>query len=972
MIPDPLRARVDEFLSTLRIGIDFGETAGGIALVHGNKILHAETFVDFHEATLEDRRKMRRGRRTRHSKKMRIARLRSWILRQRLPDGTRLPDPYMIMDNPKFQTKPGLYRTSGANPKEIPTWIEAAKEGKVDSDGFVCALTHIFQKRGYKYDDKELDELSASALENFLNSCCLLKEAGELNDKIHSLVKAYNKPGLTHAYENALNRMVEPHKAQPRIIKEQELKIIVEKFGKSNGLSNEIVLRWQHNLVGLLNRVVRQARFDNRTKSGCSWCGKNTPRLKPKVRELAYKAAIGNLRVYDRVSGGSPRKLNTFEMAGFMKLWQHRQSESYKFSRSSKSDLFDRAPTKENIKRLFDQLNVVKSWIKNSKGKPIYDYAMLSQIDNLINKKAKVGRARLCMEHLAMAADGKSMYDAGLAWQIKRSRHAANPCLEQHDARIIRRIEHMLFINGKTGDDAWQWYLRDSVSGKPFRLGFITLEVPTPETQQSSKGQVPKRNDKKLKELLLEETGGVCIYQYTRACIDRKGNLSLETAEKDHIVPQNSRRGGPDIRINLVACCKECNHPNTGKGSRLPSEWIKYNSPDWELFKARVNSLPGIPDAKKHLLLLPPGSSFPDDPTPLARTGARPNAFAQELITMFKKYGILAPSIEYVVGRPHIQQINGRWTTKFRQAWLWKDFDAKIGNFPPKDRRDLLNHAQDAALVAATPPHTWREQIFVETALRWCIKRDALGQPIRQDGKIVMELRPRPGLPILELAPDWATYAKENKRVPVIIWDRHINWHHRLMDQTFYQKPKNLNGKLKVHKPVDNFDARLKPGQRRYTSTPNIGGLLVQVPYINPITKKVEKRKVQIKPISSIAVIIWIDTKGHIGLSRVHPNSIRKFVKSTLDVPIPEGAKQIKRINRGEVLYLQEKGPYPAGFYRVKELGKTNITVIPENSINADIAKKLGIPEEEVSVIERKLGKLELREIFHLNMKKSD
>ncbi len=95
-----LQERLCEFLPLVRVGVDFGEGAGGIAVVKGNAILHAETYVDFHETTLEQRRQLRRGRRARHAKKMRLARLRSWILRQALPDGTRLPDPYRVMRDP--------------------------------------------------------------------------------------------------------------------------------------------------------------------------------------------------------------------------------------------------------------------------------------------------------------------------------------------------------------------------------------------------------------------------------------------------------------------------------------------------------------------------------------------------------------------------------------------------------------------------------------------------------------------------------------------------------------------------------------------------------------------------------------------------------------------------------------------------------------------------------------------------------
>ena len=57
---------LEEFLPQVRVGVDFGEDAGGIAVVKGNEILHAETFVDFHDTDLETRRRLRRGRRTRH------------------------------------------------------------------------------------------------------------------------------------------------------------------------------------------------------------------------------------------------------------------------------------------------------------------------------------------------------------------------------------------------------------------------------------------------------------------------------------------------------------------------------------------------------------------------------------------------------------------------------------------------------------------------------------------------------------------------------------------------------------------------------------------------------------------------------------------------------------------------------------------------------------------------------------------
>ncbi|MBI3397645.1 MAG: hypothetical protein HY026_00140, partial [Deltaproteobacteria bacterium] len=185
-----LERKINEFLPTHRLGVDLGEAAGGLALLHHSNILHAETFTDFHEATLKTRRTLRRARRTRHTKKMRLARLRSWILRQRIPSHitgaevknshSRLPDPYRLMKEKKYWTLPGLFEVKGQNPENLPTWIDKAKAGEVDAEGFVIALTHIFQKRGYKYDDKEFSDFDDSRLIDFMDSCAMLSEAPDM------------------------------------------------------------------------------------------------------------------------------------------------------------------------------------------------------------------------------------------------------------------------------------------------------------------------------------------------------------------------------------------------------------------------------------------------------------------------------------------------------------------------------------------------------------------------------------------------------------------------------------------------------------------------------------------------------------------------------------------------------------------------------------------------------------------------
>ena len=129
-----LDSHIDEFLKEVRVGIDFGESAGGIALVRGTAVLHAETYVDLHESTLEQRRAVRRGRRTRRSKKRRLARLRSWVLRQKLPDGSRLPDPYGVLADKSLWVPPERYRVSGHTSDSKNTWIEYVSAGNGTSD----------------------------------------------------------------------------------------------------------------------------------------------------------------------------------------------------------------------------------------------------------------------------------------------------------------------------------------------------------------------------------------------------------------------------------------------------------------------------------------------------------------------------------------------------------------------------------------------------------------------------------------------------------------------------------------------------------------------------------------------------------------------------------------------------------------------------------------------------------------------
>jgi hypothetical protein len=64
------------------------------------------------------------------------------------------------------------------------------------------------------------------------------------------------------------------------------------------------------------------------------------------------------------------------------------------------------------------------------------------------------------------------------------------------------------------------------------------------------------------------------------------------------------------------------------------------------------------------------------------------------------------------------------------------------------------------------------------------------------------------------------------------------------------------------------------------------------------------------------------------------------------------------------VIGLPGRDAFGEGFYRVKELADKGIIVIPENNVTAEVAKRLGLPDTDVHVAERKIGKKELAEIF--------
>lgn len=1021
--------KIKEFLPKLRLGIDIGEWAGGIAVVRGNEILHAETYTDYHNTTLEERRKRRRNRRTRHSKKMRLARLRSWVLRQKLPNGKRLPDPYELMRCKKFQCHPDEYQVKiGDKKPTLKSWIEAVKNGdKTDCESFVIALTHIFQKRGFVWGD--LQEMTDKELSEKLDKIRLTPQvAEELKKEIQrrKFEPEENFKGEIKDFEkklqDALQRQKSPRVAEHRSIVESELKQVIKTFTSNNCPQNTD--KWSKELIHILNKPVRKARFENRIISGCSWCGKNTPR-KSRVRELAYQAALKNLRVEE---GKNRRLLSQKELKYFQDLWNNRKSG-------------------EKV-----GLETIRKHLLNLHSQP----EMAKQIYELLYTNAPKGRTNICKQHLELQAQGAflcsshnaicKLEEDGKHKQVEHVKNvdatrrvAKNPCREAHDKRVINRIEEILFE-------------KDGV----LRFGdiptLITIEFPKPHTAQTYeclhcreklaidlnmrykiknlkldtkpshdiykfecpsckqilqiKGQRQitikgvKRNrpvtlknsdaflrkakgglKEKKKRLLLKETEEKCIY-----CGDP---LDVNSMEKEHIFPES--RGGPNIDINLVATCRKCNHPETGKGQRTPWEWKGQDSKWWERFKNRVQELP-LPQRKKDLLLSKE-DSFLDNPTALARAGARTRQFVQDLKNMLIRHGIPEEKIatNYKHNKLVIQTIDGWMVSRLRQSWLHKPDNSQ--NFPDKDDNNLHSHAQDAVLIAACPPHIWREQIF------------AFGK--------YKDRAP------YELAPDWAEYRNRcNRPLVSVLGNYKLRWHKGFLNETFWKNPNKDKEEKKPfqYKMIADLEARQGKSikdvrirekflelcnkysidcNKKGTKLPDkaIEELRKCFPGIRRVQIESQKsgktilihpsdgpcRKVDAYPPSE-GVIVWLSPgktiktakERDLKFSVIHPQPLEKFNVPRFEPEIPNDAVRLAEWHRYDYIYLsgkikqQKSGKIKqqnAGWYRLKEFTDSDITVVPEHTIPKDMANRMG-KEDSPEIVEYKLGKKDILNYF--------
>ena len=526
-------------------------------------------------------------------------------------------------------------------------------------------------------------------------------------------------------------------------------------------------------------------------------------------------------------------------------------------------------------------------------------------------------------------------------------------------------MEQILFIKGKRGPEAWRYG----------PASILSFEVPEPQTERLKPGQVAERKEGSFKDRLLKELDGKCVY-----C----GN---DAVDKDHIFPRS--KGGPDLWDNLVATCKSC---NDAKGDRTPFHWFGSDAVKWRDFSKRVESLPVSP-RKKQLLLNDTADFLGGDPTPLARVGARPRQFVAELRTLFESYGVPEPRLNYERGKCHVQLVRGRLTSKLRESWR-VDANGKP-NFPSKNSFDLYNHAQDAALVAACPPHTWRDRIFIME-----------GERPGFDGAPVI----KPGLAISELAPSWAAFM-QNRKAPIlrIVGNYPVTWKRSVFKETLWQGVDGTDDKaLVVYEQVKDLTVKeiakvVSPHYRErlkslaeklgLSDKKNIPAEVLKKEFPDLVRLKVTKnkpsgvlikipigngpaRKMAVAPESaSEGAVFWILKDGRrekLNISIIRPRPLQTFGVPRFDPPIPKDAIRIGTWRRHQLIELPKggDGKHPAGWYRVKEFSNSGVIVLPENALPAELAnrmqlgKRIRADENEPQLSERSLGKKDLKSYF--------
>ncbi len=914
---DALRSKVNEFNSAFKLGIDLGTKTGGIALVKNNKVILARTFLDYHNTDVKKRRAHRRNRRSRRAKEKRLARLRSWVLRQKV-NGKQLPDPYKIRNIP--------FHRAGEKPSNIKgkaNWVSAVIDGKNTSEeAFVKALVTIFMKRGQSYDKFEIEGLNDKEFLEFLNERTAVSQ--EEHDELLAEFEArYNNGGYSISeYEKArehVSKMQKNPDEKNRKYREGEIKRLVNAFCNRAGINEGD--KWASDLVHILNRRVRKARFKNRILIRCNICDKPTPNKgNMEVRKLSYLDAVRNFLKSGRIDESPEIERYYLDL--------------YNNSQSIRSKILDQTPlsaSEKFEKRKFISKILPKTYCSDNPFILEKQKDVKKQIVDLLFNKL-YGRSRYCKNHLGIKAEGKDV-EEGRHGQIGK-RHDRNVALMNHDKRVLNLLEKLLF----NYDDKLTQQIKTS------GIKYVSIEAPEPKTKKTKKGKTTERDPRKLKEKLFDACGGVCIY--TGNMLDR---MKMGEYEADHIFPES--RDGPSVQDNLILTTHAI---NKNKNNMTPWEWLHGDDAKWQVFSDRCNEFykKGRLTKRKLELLLNKSGEYPENnPTELAKVGARIGNFQTELIELFNKYGIESPQTLFMKGKPIIQVVRGNETQKLRRLWG----TSNPGFVPPlKDRTTMFNHAEDAAIAASMPPKIWREQIYRYTSKF-------------QDGK------ERPDFAIPDIAPHWGEYV-ENRKSPLlaVLGKTNYTWKTSIVDDTFYKKynanskfdkiykqpGSNKTGPVKDDRPIllegkHELDIKKKYYHKvvdgsRYFLESQPGGTLVE---IQP--KDGPKRYIQISPVfdeviltgdailrTPIRPLLELYASGKLDLESINNKHLKEAFKSQNDYM--RNYKNAVHIRLHDIIWLGKTNTHKEGYFIITKLGQS-IKMRPEEKekTNKDIYKKI-------------------------------
>ncbi|OJI07263.1 MAG: hypothetical protein BK997_03320 [Candidatus Micrarchaeum sp. ARMAN-1] len=897
-----LAARIKEFNSAFKLGIDLGTKTGGVALVKDNKVLLAKTFLDYHKQTLEERRIHRRNRRSRLARRKRIARLRSWILRQKIY-GKQLPDPYKIK---KMQLPNGVRK--GEN------WIDLVVSGRdLSPEAFVRAITLIFQKRGQRYEEvaKEIEEMSYKEFSTHIKALTSVTEeeftalAAEI-ERRQDVVDTDKEAERYTQLSELLSKVSESKsESKDRAQRKEDLGKVVNAFCSAHRIEDKD--KWCKELMKLLDRPVRHARFLNKVLIRCNICDRATPKKsRPDVRELLYFDTVRNFLKAGRV------EQNPDVISYYKKIYM--DAEVIRVKILNKEKLTDE--DKKQKRKLASELNRYKNkeYVTDAQKK------MQEQLKTLLFMKL-TGRSRYCMAHLKERAAGKDV-EEGLHGVVQK-RHDRNIAQRNHDLRVINLIESLLFDQNKSLSDA----IRKN------GLMYVTIEAPEPKTKHAKKGAAVVRDPRKLKEKLFDDQNGVCIY--TGLQLDK---LEISKYEKDHIFPDS--RDGPSIRDNLVLTTKEI---NSDKGDRTPWEWMHDNPEKWKAFERRVAEFykKGRINERKRELLLNKGTEYPgDNPTELARGGARVNNFITEFNDRLKTHGVQELQTIFERNKPIVQVVRGEETQRLRRQW-----NALNQNFIPlKDRAMSFNHAEDAAIAASMPPKFWREQIY-RTAWHF--------------GPSGNE---RPDFALAELAPQWNDFFM-TKGGPIIavLGKTKYSWKHSIIDDTIYKpfsksayyvgiykkpnaitsnaikvlRPKLLNGEHTMSKNAKYYHQKI--GNERFLMKSQKGGSIITVkPHDGP------EKVLQISPTYECAVLTKHDGKIIVKFKPIKPlrdmyaRGVIKAMDKELETSLSSMSKhaKYKELHTHDIIYLPATKKHVDGYFIITKLSaKHGIKALPESMV---------------------------------------